>query len=313
MYDTVRRTHTVDPNGHLYMICSCPAFCTFPTFGAHYWGPCSVPDRGSPVRLPGNDHFGAWCQAGSLGAARQMVSKYSIHQYINTINHPCGFLLFMPCISLYFTCFDVAISSLFHFLFIWYNNMSEVGPCWPFWCARTLWGVRDHALCEAPPHGGSRSHGLRKEGSAPCWATDIWSPEAEPMQTMLYPTMRKNMKLIEITARCSDYQKILHITSLPCGWPRLVTKMSASKQGASSSTSFSHVSQWASPCNPVLRSEWRAHKYRAKTKKMLQQQGFAKIPPPGAVTATSGWKQQKHKHVSEKGWQGAHLTWTVRQ
>lgn len=86
--------------------------------------------------------------------------------------------------------------------------------------------------------------------------------------------MRKSMKLIEITARCGDYQKILHITSLPCGWRVLQNRVQAARP-------LSHMSLNGLPHAILSCGQNDVHtNTRPKPKKMLQQEDFAKIPPP---------------------------------
>ena len=46
MYDTIRFTHTVDPNGHLYMICRCPAFSR-----------CSMQSKCAFLSIAQENHF----------------------------------------------------------------------------------------------------------------------------------------------------------------------------------------------------------------------------------------------------------------
>ena len=46
MYDTIRCTHTVDPNGHLYMICRCPAFSR-----------CSMQSKCAFLSIAQENHF----------------------------------------------------------------------------------------------------------------------------------------------------------------------------------------------------------------------------------------------------------------
>lgn len=181
-----------------------------------------------------------------------MVSKYSVHQY-NQLS------LRIPLIyALYFPCFDVSISSLFHLC------SSDRTACLKL-VRVGLFGARGHCeefvtmLCvQLHPtvglgHTGYKRRDRRHVGQRIPGALKLSQCKRFLVfRNKFHHVISNNEKKHETHRNYSKMRRLsedspYHFTAM---W-----LASASKQGASSSTSFSHVSQWASPCNPVLRSE----------------------------------------------------------